>query len=82
MESGRTERALNMNTLERTLIEKADYAHGWKNVRESTPERVVLPQSRGPYQTGGHGHELAGDLPQRPTDHRTCPQPSGTPGRR
>ncbi len=23
-----------MNTLERTLIEKASYAHGWENMRE------------------------------------------------
>lgn len=35
-----------MNTLERTLIEKAGYAHGWENVRESTPERVVMFSSR------------------------------------
>lgn len=35
-----------MNTLERTLIEKAGYAHGWENVRESTPERVVLFSAR------------------------------------
>lgn len=30
-----------MNTLKRTLIEKAGYAHGWENVRENAPERVV-----------------------------------------
>ena len=35
-----------MNTLERTLIEKAGYAHGWENVRESTPERVIMFSSR------------------------------------
>lgn len=35
-----------MNTLERTLIEKAGYAHGWENVRESTPERVLLYSAR------------------------------------
>lgn len=35
-----------MNTLERTLIEKAGYAHGWENVRESTPEQVVMYSSR------------------------------------
>jgi putative restriction endonuclease len=35
-----------MNTLERTLIEKAGYAHGWENVRESTPERVVMFSAR------------------------------------
>jgi hypothetical protein len=30
-----------MNDLERTLIEKAGYAHGWENVRESTPGLIV-----------------------------------------
>jgi putative restriction endonuclease len=35
-----------MNTLERTLIEKAGYAHGWENVGESTPERVVIYSAR------------------------------------
>ncbi|HRH98789.1 MAG TPA: HNH endonuclease [Prosthecobacter sp.] len=35
-----------MNTLERTLIEKAGYAHGWENVRESNPERVVMYSAR------------------------------------
>ncbi len=35
-----------MNTLERTVIEKAGYSHGWENVRESTPERVVLYSAR------------------------------------
>lgn len=35
-----------MNTLERTLIEKAGYAHGWENIRESTPERVVMFSAR------------------------------------
>jgi putative restriction endonuclease len=35
-----------MNSLERTLIEKAGYAHGWENVRESTPERVVMFSAR------------------------------------
>jgi hypothetical protein len=35
-----------MNTLERTLIEKAGYAHGWENVRESTPKRVVMFSAR------------------------------------
>ena len=35
-----------MNTLERTLIEKAGYAHGWENVRQSTPERVMMYSAR------------------------------------
>jgi hypothetical protein len=35
-----------MNTLERTLIEKAGYSHGWENVQESTPERVVMYSAR------------------------------------
>lgn len=35
-----------MNTLERTLIEKAGYAHGWENVRDSRPEKVVMFSSR------------------------------------
>jgi putative restriction endonuclease len=35
-----------MNTLERTLIEKAGYAHGWENVRESTAERVIMYSAR------------------------------------
>ena len=35
-----------MNSLERTLIEKAGYAHGWENVRESNPERVVMYSAR------------------------------------
>lgn len=35
-----------MNTLERTLIEQIGYAHGWENVRESTPERVVMYSAR------------------------------------
>ena len=35
-----------MNTLERTHIEKAGYAHGWENVRESTPERVLMYSAR------------------------------------
>lgn len=35
-----------LDTLERTLIEKAGYAHGWENVRESTPERVVMFSAR------------------------------------
>lgn len=35
-----------MNPLERTLIEKAGYSHGWENVRESTPQRVVLYSAR------------------------------------
>lgn len=34
-----------MNFLERTLIEKAGYSHGWENVRESTLERVILYSS-------------------------------------
>ena len=37
---------MTMNTLERTLIEKTGYAHGWENVRESTPERVVMYSAR------------------------------------
>jgi putative restriction endonuclease len=35
-----------MNLLERSLIEKAGYANGWENVRESTPERVILFSAR------------------------------------
>lgn len=35
-----------MNSLERTLIEKAGYSHGWENVRESSPERVVMFSAR------------------------------------
>lgn len=35
-----------MNTLERTIIEKAGYAHGWENVRESTLDRVVMFSAR------------------------------------
>ena len=35
-----------MNILERTLIEKAGYAHGWENVKESTDERVVMFSAR------------------------------------
>ena len=35
-----------MNVLERTLIEKAGYANGWENIRESTPDRIVLYSAR------------------------------------
>lgn len=35
-----------MNSLERTLIEKAGYAHGWENMQESTPDRVVMFSAR------------------------------------
>lgn len=35
-----------MDSLERTLIEKAGYAHGWENVRESRPERVIMFSAR------------------------------------
>ena len=35
-----------MNPLERTPIEKAGYSHGWENVRESNPQRVVLYSAR------------------------------------
>jgi hypothetical protein len=35
-----------MNPLERSLIAKAGYANGWENVRESTPERVVMFSAR------------------------------------
>lgn len=35
-----------MNPLERSLIEKAGYANGWENVRENTPERVVMFSAR------------------------------------
>jgi hypothetical protein len=35
-----------MNPLKRILIEKAGYAHGWENVRESTPEREVMYSAR------------------------------------
>ena len=35
-----------MNPLERSLIEKAGYANGWENVRESTPDQVVMFSAR------------------------------------
>jgi hypothetical protein len=35
-----------MNPLECSLIEKAGYANGWENVRESTPEHVVMFSAR------------------------------------
>ena len=35
-----------MDTLTRTLIEKAGYANGWENVRSSTPERVTMFSAR------------------------------------
>ena len=35
-----------MNPLERSLIEKAGYANGWENVRESTAEQVVMFSAR------------------------------------
>ncbi|MBL9118153.1 MAG: HNH endonuclease [Verrucomicrobiaceae bacterium] len=35
-----------MHSLERTLIEKAGYSHGWENVRESTPGHVVMYSAR------------------------------------
>jgi hypothetical protein len=35
-----------MNPLERSLIKKAGYANGWENVRESTPEWVVMFSAR------------------------------------
>jgi putative restriction endonuclease len=35
-----------MNLLERSLIEKAGYANGWENVRESAPEHVVMFSAR------------------------------------
>lgn len=35
-----------MTPLERSLIEKAGYANGWENVRESSEDRVVLFSSR------------------------------------
>ncbi|MFM2199237.1 MAG: hypothetical protein RLZZ505_2669 [Verrucomicrobiota bacterium] len=35
-----------MNPLERSLIEKAGYANGWENVRESTAERVAMFSAR------------------------------------
>lgn len=35
-----------MNPLERSLIEKAGYANGWENVRESTAELVVMFSAR------------------------------------
>ena len=35
-----------MNPLERSLIERAGYANGWENVRESTAERVVMFSAR------------------------------------
>jgi len=37
-----------MNSLERSLIEKAGYAHGWENVRESTTEAVLMESARHP----------------------------------
>lgn len=35
-----------MDSLERALIEKAGYGHGFENIRESSPERVVLFSAR------------------------------------
>ena len=35
-----------MNTLTRTLIEKAGYANGWENVRAGTPEKAVMFSAR------------------------------------
>lgn len=35
-----------MNPLQRTLIEKAGYANGWENVRESTQDQVVMYSAR------------------------------------
>lgn len=35
-----------MNPLERSLIEKAGYANGWENVRESTADRVIMFSAR------------------------------------
>lgn len=35
-----------MTPLERSLIEKADYANGWENVSENSPDRVVIFSSR------------------------------------
>ena len=35
-----------MDTLTRTLIEKAGYANGWENVRSSTPEQVTMFSAR------------------------------------
>lgn len=35
-----------MNLLQRSLIEKAGYANGWENVRESTAERVIMFSAR------------------------------------
>jgi hypothetical protein len=35
-----------MNPLERSLIEKAGYANGWENVRESTAGRVIMFSAR------------------------------------
>ena len=37
-----------MDSLERALIEKAGYGNGFENVRESTPEQVVLFSARHP----------------------------------
>ncbi len=35
-----------MNSLERSLIERAGYSNGWENVQSSTPERVVMFSAR------------------------------------
>ena len=35
-----------MNSLERSFVERAGYSHGWENVRESTPDRVVMFSAR------------------------------------
>jgi len=35
-----------MNSIERSTIEKAGYAHGFENVRESVPQRVTLYSAR------------------------------------
>lgn len=48
MPSKQAETTVNdfMNSLERTLIEKAGYANGLENVRESMPERVIMFSAR------------------------------------
>lgn len=48
-----------MNLLERSLIEKAGYANGWENVRESTAERVIMFSARHKAET-----HVAPSIPQ------------------
>ncbi|MDP3850702.1 MAG: HNH endonuclease [Luteolibacter sp.] len=60
-----------MNPLERSLIEKAGYANGWENVRESTAERVIMFSARHKAQAfvstaGNDGGAWRVEFPQGP----------------